>query len=561
MRLTGIICGVVCAATAVTGSARAQQPTIEELMKKLDALQRRVDELEGRQKAAAKPSPGAATRTAATPGGAAGAAPRPAVPAPAPAVPSPAVAATPAPSPPTSSPPPSSPADATVQQATAPISGLLAPEPMGHQFEDALRSDLPGISLRIPGADTEVRFYGFAKLSGYNDLNGRNQNNAPPPATIPLADSAAAQQGGDFGMTARFSRFGMDTRTLTGLGTLETRIEGDFGGGPAASNNLVFRLRQAWGELGTRSFRVLAGQANSLWNEGLFETLNDSTNLNQSAVRQAQLRLTGRLATGLTGQLSLEMPETQYISTAGVFTPESSLAGGPSPAFSALPDLLTRLTYRHDGLELDARGLLRQLSIRTAGTAAAPPAVSQNTVGWGIAAQARFPMRWLSEAFGADQFVGMGYYGQGIGRYFPGNSPGQDLVSSIGLPGTYGFSQDALPTYGFTAAYRRFWTPQWRSNAAYSYAHQDYPSYALAFTPGSAPATALNSDMQQAIVNLIWSPFATIQNGTVGTGWLDVGLEYIYTSRYVFGGWQATGLAGAGYGIANRIMGAVTVRF
>ena len=88
-------------------------------------------------------------------------------------------------------------------------------------------------------------------------------------------------------------------RSVTSWGTLETRIEGDFGGGAAGSTNAVFRLRQAWGELGDESFRVLIGQANSLWNEGVFETLIDATNLNQSFVRQAQIRLTGRLAEGL----------------------------------------------------------------------------------------------------------------------------------------------------------------------------------------------------------------------------------------------------------------------
>ena len=244
---------------------------------------------------------------------------------------------------------------------------------MGSQFEDALRSDLPGLSIRIPGTASEVRVYGFAKGSGYSDFGPRNQNNAPAPQTIPLADSPAALQGGDTGMTARFSRIGVDTRTLTALGTLETRIEGDFGGGPPASNNFIFRLRQAWGELGTKSFRVLVGQANSLWNEGMFETLNDSTNLNQSFVRQTQIRFTGLLAPGLTGQVSLEMPETQFTSAAGVFTPETSFLGGLSPAFNTVPDLLGRLNYRADGLELDTRGLLRDLNIRTAGTAAAPP--------------------------------------------------------------------------------------------------------------------------------------------------------------------------------------------
>ena len=507
----------------------AEQPSIEALMKKIDALQRRLDEVEGRQRAAKSSSSHVTHRTAPTPM---------------------ATVAVP--------PPPA----AAVQQAAAPIPGLLPPEPMGSQFEDALRSDLPGLSIRIPGTESEVRVYGFAKASGYSDFGPRNQNNAPAPQTIPLADSPAALQGGDMGMTARFSRIGVDTRTLTALGTLETRTEGDFGGGPPASNNFIFRLRQAWGELGTESFRVLVGQANSLWNEGMFETLNDSTNLNQSFVRQTQIRFTGLLAPGLTGQASLEMPETQFTSAAGIFTPETSFLGGLSPAFSNVPDLLGRLNYRADGLELDTRGLLRDLNIRTAGTFAAPPFGDTHTLGWGVATHARVPMRWLSEAFGPDQIIGMVYYGQGMGRYFAGNTFGQDLLSNIGLPSaSVDLVQTALPAYGATVAYRRFWTPQLRTNIAYSYARQEYPSYALEFTPGSASATFLNSQMQQGIVNLIWSPFATLRNGTVDTGWLDAGLEYIYTQREVFGGTPATVPAGAGYGVANRLWASATVRF
>ena len=89
--------------------------------------------------------------------------------------------------------------------------------------------------------DAEVRLYGFAKLTAFTDANGRNQTDAPAPALIPLTGSAADRQGGEFGMGARFSRFGVDSRTLTGWGTLETRIEGDFGGGAPTSSNAVFR--------------------------------------------------------------------------------------------------------------------------------------------------------------------------------------------------------------------------------------------------------------------------------------------------------------------------------
>jgi len=540
-----MVLAVTVAAISLGSRARAEQPSNEDLMRRIDALQRRVDELEGAERAAKRLATASSHAVAKKPSKSRTSDGSP---------PSQVMPTTPV---------PVAGVAALVQQpAVATITGLLAPEPMGSEFEDALRSDLPGLSIRIPGTQSEVRLYGFAKVSGYRDFNGRNQTDAPAVQTIPLANSAADMQGGDFGMTARFSRIGVDTRTLTGMGTLETRIEGDFGGGTPVANNATFRLRQAFAELGTSAFRVLIGQANSLWNEGMFETINDSTNLNQSFVRQPQVRLTAGFAPGWTGQVSLETPDTQYTSTAGIVTPTSNPNPGLSPAFTSMPDLLGRVGYRENGLEFDVRGLLRELSIRTAGTAAAPPALTKNVPGWGLAAHTRIPMRLLSDAFGADQLIGMAYYGQGIGRYFGGNTFGQDAISNIGLPGaTTDFSFDALTTYGVTGAYRRFWTPQLRSNFAYSYAWQNYPAYALLFVPGSAAAISLNNNMQQAVANLIWSPFAVYSNGTVNTGWLDVGLEYIYARRDVFGGAAATGPAGLGYGVTNRIVVGATGRF
>jgi hypothetical protein len=546
---SGIVLALALACPA-EAEPQAEQPTVEALMKKIDALQRRLDQVEDRQRAdkpstnkpsTNKPSANAAHHTPS---------PQPvatAIPASTPVQPYPA---------------------APMPQAAGPIPGLLPPERMGNQYEgeggDALRSDLPGLSLRIPGSQSEVRFYGFANLNTYRDLNGRNQTDAPTVQTTPLARSLADMQGGDFGLSARFSRIGIDTRTAIDWGTLETRVEGDFGGGaPAASTNAVFRLRQAWAEFGTEQFRVLVGWANSLWNEGVYETVNFATNLNQSFVRQPEVRATATLAPGLTGQVSLEMPDTQYTSVAGVFTQTSTPSGftGLSPSFTSVPDLLGRLEYRNDGLVLDTRGLLRDLSIRTDGTAAGPPALTRNAAGWGVAETGRFPMRWLSNAFGPDELIGMAYYGQGIGRYFGANSFGQDAMSNIGLPGATDFTLDPLPTYGATVAYRHFWTPQWRSNFVYSYAWQQYPYYALLFTPGSVSATSLNTNMEQAIVNLIWSPFAELRGTSVGTGWLDVGLEYVYAHRDVLGGTVATSSAGEGFATGNRVLGSITARF
>ena len=161
---------------------------------------------------------------------------------------------------------------------------------------------------------------------------------------------------------------------------------------------------------------------------------------------------------------------------------------------SLMPDLRGRLTYRDSGFEFDTRALARRLSIHPAGTAAAAglPGANRDTFGWGVASHVRIPMRWLSNAFGADQFVAMGYYGQGIGRYFAGNTTGQDLLTNLGMPGvtSVDFTENTVPAYGGTVAYRRFWSPQLRSTFAYSYARQEYPTYALGFTPGSISATS-----------------------------------------------------------------------
>jgi hypothetical protein len=258
--------------------------------------------------------------------------------------------------------------------------------------------------------------------------------------------------------------------------------------------------------------------------------------------------------------VSLEAPETTYTSVAGVFAPTTSLQGGASPAFSSVPDLLGRLTWRRDGVELNLRGLLRQIEIRTAGTAATPD-VSETTPAWGVAGMVRLPMRLLAEAFGPDDIAVMAYYGEGIGRYFAGQTSGQDALTNLGLPGVQQPSLDAIPSYGVTIAYRRFWTTQLRSNFAYSYSRNDYPSYALGFAPGSVSATSLNQDYQQVFANLIWSPFAEIRNGTFGSGWLDLGVEYLFTRRNLYGGATAAGLAGDGHGIANRVLFAAIARF
>jgi hypothetical protein len=235
--------------------AFAQQPTMEDLMRRIDALQQRVNELE-RERRPQRPAAAAAPAPVVAPAPARAAAPRPA-------------------------PTPAAPVTATAAPAAAPAP--RSPEAVRAEVDEALRGSLDGLAMRIPNTDTTVRLYGFLRLTGYRDFNARNPTDAASVQGIPL--TATNTQPGDGDITARSSRFGFDTRGDNAWGRLDTTIEGDFRGEIVQGGDLAFRIRQAFAELTRDDWSYLLGHTNSLWNEGLTEALHDATNLNQSFIR------------------------------------------------------------------------------------------------------------------------------------------------------------------------------------------------------------------------------------------------------------------------------------
>ena len=536
--------------------ALAQQPRIEDLVRRIDALQRRVNELEAERTRPAAPV----------------AAPAPArAPSRAPAV---APAAAPVTAPPVAAAPARAPArpavgaggPSTAYDTSPEVPSLIpgpvvrTPEVVRSEVDEALRGSLDGLAMRIPNTDTTVRLYGFVRMTGYADFNARNQTDAAAVQGIPLTRSAADGQTGGADFTARGSRLGVDTRTDTEWGRLDTTIEADFRGEISPGGDLAFRLRLAFAELTRDDWSYLIGQANSLWNEGVFEAFHDATNLNQSFIRQAQIRATHRLNANWTLAGSLEAPYGDVTTVRGPAFGPQRFDGGASPVFDQVPDLLARLTYRGNGTEAVLRGLVRQIKIDTDNTTLQPGG-SDDTLGWGLAAHIRLPVGRALPVLGRDELTLLGFYGEGIGRYLAGNSFGQGAVTNFGVPSLLSYSLDAVPSYGGTAAYRRFWNDTLRSTFAYSYARQDFPDSAGDFEPGSRGALALNREMQQVIANLVWSPFADRPTQRQPFGWLDLGVEYVFSRRDLEGGASATAPGGVGHGIANRLVAFGLVRF
>jgi hypothetical protein len=511
---------------AGAGSAAAQQPSIEELVRRIDALQRRVNELEA-ERARPRIAPAAPAR--------------------------PARAAAPSPRPDTT------PEVPPVGVAPPAVQPSRTPDVVRAEVDEALRGSLDGLAMRVPNTDTTVRLYGFVRTTGYYDFNARNQTDAAAVQGIPLTGSAADGQRGGGDVTARGSRIGVDTRSETAFGRLDTTLEADFRGEISPGGDLALRLRLAFAELTRGQWSYLVGQANSLWNEGLIEAFHDATNLNQSFIRQAQLRVTHRFNDRWTLAGSVEAPYGDVTTFSGPAFGPARFDGGASPVFDQAPDLLTRLTYRDDSGEYVLRGLLRRIHVDTDNTTLAG-SNSDSTLGWGLAAHARLRMAGLSPAFGRDDLVLMGFYGEGIGRYLAGNSFGQGAVTNFGIPALPDYSLDAVPSYGGLIGYRHFWKDTLRSTFSYAFARQDFPDSAAAFTAGSGGALALNREMQQAIANLVWSPFADRPTQRMPFGWLDLGVEYVWSRRDLESGAQATTM-GSGHGIANRIVAFGLVRF
>ena len=171
-------------------------------------------------------------------------------------------------------------------------------------------------------------------------------------------------------------------------------------------------------------------------------------------------------------------------------------------------------------------------------------------------------MRWLSEAFGPDQLIGMVYYGQGIGRYFAGNTSGQDALSNLGLPGDHQLQSEpaadlrrdcGLPPLLDDAAAQQCLIRLFARGLPVLRAELHA---GLGVGPGVEPRHA--AGLRQPDLE---SRSRTVRDGVFGSGWLDVGAEYVFTRRDLFGGSTAAGTAGSGLGIANRILAAAVARF
>ncbi len=515
--------GLLC--TAVPHAAKAQ--SLDDMRRQLNAMQKRIDQMEGEQRRAIQQARQVQQQAEASARGsqdqavALEARTR-------------AVEAT----------------TAKVATQTADITPQLAPP-----------KDFPG-SFVIPGTTTAVRLSGQIKVNGTWDAGPLNRADTITAQSVPLKNSTASRSGGDYQLAARRSRLTFETRTpgSSDVGPLATLFEFDFAGGnssatvPATNNAYTPRLRKAYAQLGytDHGSSVLIGQTESLFDDSIMlpvRTLSDWDFVGISNVRQAQVRYAYGFGDGLSAAVSLENSYSDITTTAGTSYPDTN--GGGGLALSTAPDFAARLMKEQPWYTLALRGVLRpEIALNNEAATAASGRYNKSTTGWGVGATGSVKL-----LDGRLQLEASVNYGPGLGRYLTTTSAGFGALSNAGLAGVTSARVDITPVKVLGAMVGASYKilPTLQANVSLGGGWLDNPGYVGQFGGCSGAAVAagtceqVNSRMWGEATNLIWTPIPR----------LDVGVEYQHVERTL----AHRNAGGTSTGTADRIQTSAIVRF
>jgi len=367
---------------------------------------------------------------------------------------------------------------------------------------------VPG-SYLAPGTNTSFRLRGFVRLAALNDFDPMGVRDAFVTNSIPVPQAV----GQNFNMSARISRFGLETWTPTDWceRTIHTFIEGDFFNGPdqaVGGGGNPFRLRHAFFDVGCFRF----GQQNSVFMDGtnwpsLVDFQGPNSWINQ---RQPSARITIPLTDRLYWASSLERPFSN-IATNGL-----------GEQVQDVPDFATHLRLEGIVGHLQAATLLRAIGYR--------PTDGDVTRLTGVGFSGSAVFHPWAVLLGTDpvhdecpsgltrsRILWQGAWGPGIGRYI-NDLAGQQLDGQVNpLTGEF----DTVEVGGWNASYEHWFNANWLCNF----------TYAEVFADNNANQPAATYDMgRYAAGSLWWIPVTR----------LSFGLEYIWGERENLDGQSAT---------------------
>lgn len=372
----------------------------------------------------------------------------------------------------------------------------------------AAADDAPG-TFKIPGTDTTLKLYGYVQLDAtvdfgprIGDIEGNDWATFLP--AVPRDGSGVDQhKKPQVYLTARTSRFGIQTGTPTKLGNVGVRLEADFNGpnpdqSETFTNSTVFRLRHAYGTVGG----LLIGQT---WSTFLdLNAAPDTVDFNGpgtlALVRNPMVRYAYQAQNGLGIALAVE-------------NARGAQFGGSK--FQSLPDFHANVGYSGKWGTVSLRGVTQYYRIDLGN---ADPASKFSVAG---AISGSFKLA-------GDTIVAQFAGGPGIGRYMlnaagvTANLDPNDPSNLGGNPGAFLLVNNALvlPTvYGGHLGYTHVWNPEFRSNLIGAATFVDDPNY------NALNAGIIEKQMLQGFANTFWT-FA--KNA-------ELGVEFAYGEWKSFG--------------------------
>ncbi len=402
-------------------------------------------------------------------------------------------------------------------------------------------------SWKLPGTNTSMNIGGFVKMSLLYDLGGTGlvSGNLPTEGFgagfSPVGGSVADNtfNGGHFQLTARRSRFWIQTWTPTDWGELRTYIEGDFAGfgnipgvAPPGSSGNVLRLRQAFGALGP----VLVGKTQTLFGGliGLPELLHDGAPMALGALRIEQIRYSHNFGGGLVLHVALESGAVNIADTGihdvigGTCTGSvcaplaaaayNSFAGFQGP--SRWPDVVAALQWNFPNGALYGSGMIGQRNVDRAGTV---PGLNSNDSAfiWGAALGGRYD-------FGRVEIGFNGGVGQGVGnKYFDGGATG--FIDAVLITNATLGSSDLRPvlTYGALGYVQVKLTDTIRTTGAFNWVMEEVASEVPGYYTNPTSRTVLTG-----VVNYYWAAFGNILWNPVPQVTFGAEYGYQFASRY-----------------------------
>jgi hypothetical protein len=347
-------------------------------------------------------------------------------------------------------------------------------------------------TFKIPGTNTSLGFGGFVKtdllyssVSAGKDKLGDQRSVY---SQIPL--ERAPGEHSQINFHAKESRFWLRSFTPSSWGDVNTYLELDLFGNSATYDHTP-RLRHAYGSIGN----FLAGQTwtTFLNNAVLPDLLDNGGSAGALAsFRQPQIRWTQPFSvadTQMELQVAVETPRSiiRTVPTADA----DSFTTGHSDRY---PDIVARLNFNPDWGNVSVAAIGRQIRNTDA-------IIGRAEQAWGGAVSVAGKINTGEQ----DNLRFMLNYGNVLGRYAASNTFEDATVNSTG-------DLELVNIVTGMFSYQHFWSKDWRSTAAYGFAHVDQPTLA---------GGNMTRQVQSVHTNLLWSP---VSQTTFGT-------EYIYMHR------------------------------